>query len=150
VRPVTRSVICTPIKESILIKVVLIISIFLSSSIQAEELNSTERMKRKIVSRMYQATEGALARCPEKDIKTFEKSLTKFNESYPEFVSLLKVSSYRKYAVDNFSDDIQRSKIEPIEKLSQECLYIKSLIDSMLTTESGKKSVEAMLASLKQ
>lgn len=131
-------------------KFLLIFSIFLSLSIQAAELNSTEREKRKIVSRMYQATEGALARCPKKDIKSFEQSLNEFNKSYPEFVPLLKSSSYRQYAVDNFSDDIQRSKTEPVKKLSLECLYIKSLLDALLTTESGKKSVEDMLASLKQ
>ena len=136
--------------ESVLIKVILILSVFFSSNIQAGELSSTEKMKRKVVSRMYQTTEGALARCPVQDAKAFKRSLIKFKKSYPEFISLLQNSNYRQYAVDVFADDIERSKVEPVKKLSQECLYVKSLLDSMLTTESGKNSVEHMLASLKK
>ena len=99
---------------------------------------------------MYQVTEGALARCPVKDKETFENTLVKFRERFPEFISLLMTSNYWQSAKESFADDILRSKTEPIKRLSQECLYMKSFLESMLTTELGERSVEEILTSLKQ
>ena len=136
--------------ESIL-KIFLLLSlVMLTVTIQAAELNKEERAKRKIVSRMYQVSERVLARCPKKDKNDFEESLMKFKKTYPEFISLVENSVYRKYAIDTYSDDAKKRKAKTAEDLSRECLYIKSLLDDMLTTEHGKKSVESMVEILKK
>ncbi len=136
--------------ESSLKIIILLSLITLILNLQAAELNKDEMTKRKVVSRMYQATDAALVQCPKQNIKDFEESLIELKNTYPEFDLLLKNSIYHKYAIDNYADDIKRSKTKSVEKLSSECLYIKSLLDSMVTTESGRKSVEEMVGILKK
>jgi len=134
-----------------ILKIIVLLSLIsVTLNLQAAELNKDERAKRKIVSRMYQATDAALVQCPKQNIKEFEESLRKLKNTYPEFNSLLKNSIYRKYAIDNYADDIKRNETKSIEELSSECLFIKSLLDSMVATDSGRESVEEMVDILKK
>jgi len=128
----------------------LLCTLFITTVVHAVERDDTERMKRKLTLRMYQITEGALARCPQEDTKAYQETLDTFNTTYPELITLVAGSAYRKYAIDQYVDDIHRSQIETTEALSQECLYKKSLLTSMINTAAGKQSVAEMIKALKQ
>ena len=119
----------------------LLVAIVFPTILTANNLSDEEKKARKYVSRIYQITDGALARCSSDYIKHFEVTLNKFKKIYPELMSLVNNSKYYQRAVKNFADDIERSKTESQEKLSRECQYTEYLLKSMLNTDDGEKSV---------
>jgi len=107
----------------------------------ANSLSDEERKVRKYVSRFYQVTDGALGRCSSDYIGAFKVTLDEFKSTNHELMSLVSNSKYYQQAVNNFADDIERSKNETQEKLSRECQYVDYLLKEMLNTEKGKNSV---------
>ena len=136
--------ILTPLKI-----LILMIAIFVPIIVTANNLTDEEKKIRKYVSRTYQMTDGALARCPSNYANTFEVTLNKFKSKYPELMHLVNNSKYYQRAVNNFSDDIERSKNETQEKLYRECEYMEHLLKTMLDTENGKINVEEAIKILK-
>ncbi|MFW2373391.1 MAG: hypothetical protein ACN4GM_09755 [Gammaproteobacteria bacterium] len=119
----------------------LLFAIIFPIIVTANSLSDEERKVRKYVSRFYQVTDGALGRCSSDYIGTFKVTLDKFKSTYPELMSLVNNSKYYQRAVNNFADDIERSKSETQKKLSRECQYVDYLLKEMLNTEKGKNSV---------
>ncbi len=76
----------------------------------ADVLPENERSKKKLVSRMYQATEAGLEICPSGNLGEFRVVLNEFESAYSELDELLKSSRYRGFAVSNFADEIKRIK----------------------------------------
>lgn len=130
------------------ISTLLVSIIIFPTIITANNLSDEEKKARKYVSRTYQITDGALARCSSDHISHFEVTLNQFKKTYPELMSLVNNSKYYQRAVKNFADDIERSKTEPQEKLSRECQYAEHLLKSMLNTDDGKKSVANVIEAL--
>jgi hypothetical protein len=126
----------------------LFVSIFFSSCLYAAELTDVEREQRKIVSRLYQATDASLALCPEKERPLFKESLKRFRETYPKLNELVEGSKFRAHAIESYSDDIVRDKSASEKQLSARCRYMKSLLDSMIDTASGQESVQQMTNTL--
>lgn len=60
-----------------------------STAMAVEQMSAEEKQKRKIVSRFYQLTEGALAQCPEEDHDEFRQTLQQLENTYPELLGLV-------------------------------------------------------------
>ena len=107
--------------KNYLVLIVLLQFILLNGAI-AEDQKSEEAQKRKIVSRIYQMTDGSLARCPTDNIKDFKASLHLFKSTYPELIKLVNDSEYYQDAVRFFLTDIERSKKESKALLLRESM----------------------------
>ena len=115
----------------------------------AAESSADERKKRKIVSRLYQITDAALEQCPSVNKKNFEKTLTQFRAAYPELILLVNRSIYLQPAIERYADDIQAAKTWPVEEQSKSCAANQALLNNMIVTEEGKKSITDIIEVLK-
>ena len=111
-----------------------VILILFSCIVWAEnELSAVEKQQRKLVSRFYEVLELLPKSCPESAREEYEKSVIKFEKAYPEFITLIRDSHFRLYAINNFSENTS--------PISQEaCLFIKDTLDMEVSTEKGQKS----------
>jgi hypothetical protein len=114
----------------------------------ADDVN--EKMKAKVVSRMYQSTYGILEICPDEEVDSFKKIIEKFEKTYPEFTKLLNESKYHQYAVDTMAGNIVRERKASEETRMSQCKFGKSITESLINTTDGEKSVNDMLAILKK
>jgi hypothetical protein len=136
--------------KNIIIFRAFIILIVLLSNTFAEEVSKVEKDKRKIVSRMYQATYAILEICPDREFNSYKKIIDKFERTYPEFTKLLNESPYHQYAVDNMVHDIARERGQSDEIRMSQCSFGKYITESLMNTEDGIKSVNNMLETLKK
>jgi hypothetical protein len=136
-------------RNSNLLRLLVLLILVLSNGF-AEELSKIEKDKRHIVSRMYQATFGLLQICPDKEVDSFKRIIENFEKKYPEFSTLLNESPYHQYAVDSMERDIARERKKPDESRMPQCSFGKSIIQSLISTTGGEKSVSDMLEKLQK
>jgi len=136
-------------RNSNLLRLLVLSILFLSNGF-AEELSKIEKDKRHIVSRMYQATYGILQICPDKEVDSFKRIIENFEKKYPEFSTLLNESPYHQYAVDSMARDIARERKKSDESRMPQCSFGKSIIQSLINTTDGQRSVSDMLEKLQK
>lgn len=123
---------------------IILFGLFIASA-GASEITTIEKKQRKFVSRFYEALEMMPDRCPESVRHEYLNSVTNFEKSFPEFISLVNSSKFRAYAITKFSNK------SPISE--NECMYLKGALDALINTEEGikdmNKNTEIMRNSLK-
>ena len=129
--------------------VITIIGILFSAHSFAEENamdNSKEREKRKIVSRLYQATYGSIERCKKaapEEATEFESEFNRFVSENEKLMKLVTQSPYYEYAINSFS---KHAAVDPLEdtteSFSAECKYLSSMLHSMSLQKEGRYSIK--------
>ena len=102
-----------------------------------------EKLQAKIVSRFYQTTYGAKARCPADYVAQFEITLSRFRDAYPELMRQIDQSPYLDAAKQHYKQDEEAAKSEPQDKLMQECRSVQNFLDVLIDTPSGKAAVQS-------
>jgi hypothetical protein len=136
-------------KNTIIFRAFIILIVLLSNTF-AEEISKVEKDKRKIVSRMYQATYAILEICPDREVNSYKKIIDKFERTYPEFTKLLNESPYHQYVVDTMKHDIDRERQQSDEIRMSQCSFGKSITESLMNSDNGVKSVSDMLETLRK
>lgn len=128
-----------------------------SLAVAAEAPSTTDasRKQAKFVHRTYQMTLGAEARCAHEALTAsgeFKTELQRFQQKYPVLMERLKSSPHYPEAVARFAPMAKfNPATDPVEKINGECLYVASLMRSMVDTEEGQRSakeVEAVLSGM--
>lgn len=102
--------------------------------------DANEKMKSKIVSRMYQATFGANEYCQKalpETRKAFEDTLARFVSKNTKLVKLIEESPYYEQA----KATMQSNKYKKVEDVDNDCKGLNWMLGSMLDTENGQKAL---------
>ncbi len=114
--------------------------ILLSYSATSANLSEGQQQRSRIVKGIYQLTDGALALCPKQDAAAFSKTLSIFKKHFPEVMDLVKRSPYRPVTKHN--------NVEATAVLTQQCLFKQRMLNNMIVTEEGKKTMAKALQTL--
>lgn len=126
----------------------LIVLIVLAFSVSANAADvrpdaALEKLQAKIISRFYQVTYGAEARCPSEQLAQLEVTLSRFRDAYPELMRQIDQSPYLEAAKQRYKRDEESAKSEPQDKLAQECHTVQEFLAVLVDTPSGKAAVQA-------
>lgn len=118
--------------------------LFITTS-QLAYSNDANISKEKIVFRIYQTTEAALATCPEDKIDRFKNTLTQFKRSYPHLIQLVTTSQYYHVAVEKHLIHRQQFNGKSTSKQLNRCMFMREILIFMMHTEEGEEAVGEMI-----
>ncbi|KGJ93693.1 hypothetical protein [Colwellia psychrerythraea] len=121
-------------------KYLTLLLILLCYSATSANLSEREQQRSRIVKGIYQLTDGALALCPKQDAAAFSKTLSLFKNNFPAVMDLVKRSPYRPVTKQN--------NVEATAVLAQQCLFKQRMLNNMMVTEEGKKTMAKALQTL--
>lgn len=142
-----RAKFTTPPKNTFICSCTIVLMIF-GMMVSANAANvprdtALEKLQAKIVSRFYQTTYGAKARCPAEYIAQFDMTLSRFRNAYPELMQKIDQSPYLDAAKQRFKQDEEAAKSEPQDKLIQECLSVQEFLSVLIDTPTGKAAAQS-------
>ncbi len=115
-----------------------------STTAVASDLSEQELTQQKMVKGIHHLTDGALVICPKKDAKAFKEILTSFKKTFPNVMSLVSNSPY----IASISSALTKEDGQDVAALSQQCLFKKKMLTTIMTTEEGRQTMAKALQTL--
>lgn len=128
-------------------QLITLLTLLLSFVVQANELSQEELQTRKIITRMYEATYGAMSICQKSEKYNIKDKVAIVKERNPEFFHLIDTSPYLDYAKAHFKRTVKNNPLIQSENIEDTCVGYNNIL--MLMTSDKHTYTEDTIQKLK-